>query len=151
MERNLRKAYTEVSKVLSYMDPRYVEMIPQKFKTLLENEKILDYTPYIDLNLPLAKQNFQRETFIILAILNLNYWCESKERKKILIAIYAENDKKREKAIKEKYNPDNLFKSKKNINNQIVKKSQEEISLIKYKEKNFILKLIDKIKNILNK
>lgn len=45
MERNLRKAYTEVSKVLSYMDPRYVEMIPQKFKTLLENEKILDYTP----------------------------------------------------------------------------------------------------------
>ena len=101
--------------------------------------------------MPLAKQNFQRETFIILAILNLNYWCESKERKKILIAIYAENDKKREKAIKEKYNPDNLFKSKKNINNEIVKKSQEETSLIKYKEKNFILKLIDKIKNILNK
>lgn len=151
MERNLRKTYTEVSKVLSYMDTRYVEMIPQKFKTLLENEKILDYTPYIDLNLPLAKQNFQRETFIILAILNLNYWCENKERKKNLIAIYAENDKKREKAIQEKYNPDNLFKSKKNINNEIVKKSQEETSLIKYKEKNFILKLIDKIKNILNK
>ena len=35
MERNLRKAYTEVSKVLSYMDPRYVEMIPQKIQNFI--------------------------------------------------------------------------------------------------------------------
>ena len=49
-------------------------------------------------------------------MLNLNYWCEDEEERQKLIAIYAENDKKREAGLREKYNPDNIFKKKEKIN-----------------------------------
>lgn len=45
-------------------------------------------------------------------MLNLNYWCEDEKEKQDLIAIYSENDRKKEEELREKYNPDKLFKKK---------------------------------------
>lgn len=112
MENDLLKAYAEVDEILSLMDNKYIEKIPVKMRKMFENERQKDYNPEIKVNIPLDKQNLQRKTFAILAMLNLNYWCEDEDERKKLIQIYAENDKIREEELRKKYNPDNIFKKK---------------------------------------
>ena len=45
-------------------------------------------------------------------MLKLKYWCKTEEEKEVLLNILNENEKKQQKEISEKYNPDNLFKNK---------------------------------------
>ena len=61
--------------------------------------------------------------------------------------MYADNDKKIEKEVRERYNPDNLFKKKEQIskdseNNELEQKNKQ---LIEYKELNIIQKILQKI------
>ena len=141
MENELLKAYAEVDVILSYMKNTYVEKIPKKMRELFKNEKLQGYEPNINPKIPLDEQNLQGKTYSILAMLNLNYWCKDENEKKELIAIYAENDKKREAELREKYNPDNLFKKKKLQEENVA----ENTSLIEYKEDNLFKKIIHKI------
>lgn len=149
MENSLNLAYAEVSKILSYMDEKEIEKIPLNLRNKIENEKIKDYEPVINPKIPLAQQNLQRNTLIILAILNLNYWCESEEEKKELVRIYTEQDKKIEEELREKYNPDNIFKKKiqkeELVKEELVK--EESVALVKYKNENIFSKIITKITN----
>ena len=149
MEDNLSKAYSEVLEILSYMEQKYVDKIPQKLLDLFNKEKNKDYIPNINPNISLAKQGLQRKTLALLAMLNLNYWCENEEEKQQMLKMYSENDKKREE-IREKYNPDNLFKKKE----QVIKDNdvkQEDMQLIEYKEKNIFKKIIDRIMKFFKK
>ena len=58
--------------------------------------------------------------------------------------------KKIEAEMRERYNPDNLFKKKEKVeqNNDI---KQERTELIEYKEKNIFRKILDRIKNFFRK
>ena len=144
MENELLKAYAEVDMILSFMDSKYIEKIPNKMRELFKNEKKQDYFPDIKPHIPLDEQNLQRKTFVILAMLNLNYWCENEEEKQKLIKIYAENDIKREEELREKYNPDNIFKNRQ-------KTEQTEttsIALIEYQEENFLKRIIKKVMSL---
>ena len=88
-------------------------------------------------------------------MLNLNYWCKDEKEKEEMLKIYSENDKKIEAEMRERYNPDNLFKKKeKEEQNNEVK--QENTELIEYKEQNIFKKILNKImkffkQNIKNK
>lgn len=44
-----------------------------------------DYKPEIDTDTPLIDQNLKRETIVLLAILNLNYWCDTPEEKQEIL------------------------------------------------------------------
>ncbi len=146
MENELLKAYAEVDVILSYMKNTYVEKIPKKMRELFKNEKLQGYEPNINPKIPLDEQNLQRKTYAILAMLNLNYWCKDENEKKELIAIYAENDKKREAELREKYNPDNLFKKKELQEENVEQKNVEEnTALIEYRESNLLKRIINKI------
>ena len=147
MENNLLKAYAEVDKILSFMEVKYVEKVPQKMREMFKNEKLQGCEPKIDKDLPLDQQNLQRKTLAILTLLNLNYWCENQEEKQELIKAYSENDRKREKEIREKYNPDNIFKKNNDVK-KIEKVTEDVTSLIEYKEESFIKKLLNKIKRL---
>ena len=58
----------------------------------------------------------------------------------------------KEQEAREKYNPDNLFKNSKvktqNFENTTI---TEETAIVEYKEKNFIQKIFDKIRNLFKK
>lgn len=146
MENNIYKAYAEVDKILSFMDTAYVEKIPKKMRDLFRNEKLQDYEPNINPKISLDEQNLQKKTYAILAMLNLNYWCKDEEEKKELIKLYAENDRKREEELREKYNPDNIFKNKQT--ESISNTEESNTSLIEYKESNFFKKIISKIMSL---
>ena len=151
MKNDLYKAYAEVDEILSFMEDVYIDKIPKKLRELFKNERLEDYKPNINPKIPLDEQKLQKKTFSILAMLNLNYWCEDEKEKKDLIAIYAENDRKKEEELREKYNPDNLFKKKET--EQKIEEPQKNIAentvLVEYKEEKFFKKLIKKIMNFL--
>ena len=146
MENSIAKAYAEVDKILSFMEQKYVDKIPSKLIELFKNEKSQDYDPDIQPNVPLTAQKLQNKTLALLAMLHLNYWCESESKKHELLKLYANNDKKVEETLREK---NNLFK------NIEMTKPQQEIEqstvLIEYKESNFFKKILNKIMNFLRR
>ena len=143
MENN-KIAYAEVYEILDLMEKKYINKIPEKLIEMFREERNSKYRPIIDVKKPLYKQNLQKETLVILAVLNLNYWCESEEEKQELIKAYSENEKKNEAEIREKYNPDNIFNN--NTLNEEKTENQKETQMIEYKD-GFFKKLWNKLKS----
>lgn len=141
-------AYAEVDEILNLLEDEYANKIPEKVRNFFKEEKMQDYQPEINVEIPLTEQNLKRETMVILAILNLNYWCESEEEKEKFRKELAKNEKE-QKELEEKYNPDNLFNKKQNKANE--EPMQESTELIVYKETNFVIKLLNKIKQLFKK
>lgn len=131
-------AYSEVYAILNLMNAEYIDKIPNRLKSIIEDEMDREYKPEIKYNIPLEEQNLNKKTFTILAMLNLNYWCKTQEHKDELIKLYAENNKIKEKEIREKYNPDNLFENKVSK----VETVENSVAMVEYKES-----ILTKIKN----
>lgn len=141
---NSSLAYSEVCTILNMLEDEYKERVPKNVMDFFEEERDKEYNPIIDVNIPLEKQNLKRKTLVLLAILNLNYWCDSKEKQEILDS-FAKNEeltRLKEKELTENYNINNLFNKIENTENKT------EVSLIEYKEQNFIQKIISKIKSL---
>ena len=135
-------AYAEVDAILNVLEDEYVNKVPEKVRKFFADEKIKDYEPVIDVNVPLTEQNLKRETMVLLAILNLNYWCESENEKQEFLNELAQNENEK-KELEEKYNPDNIFKKKQPLKNE--ENIQENMKMIEYKEKTLIRKILDRI------
>ena len=147
---DIKMAYCEVDIILGQMEEEYVNKVPSELRKLFKEQKRMDYSPEIKADVPLADQNLMRKTIAILAMLNLNYWCEDEKEKQDLIQMYSENDRKREEELREKYNPDNLFK-KKDIEVEEVTENTESKELIEYKKENFFKMILRKIFSIFKK
>ena len=135
-------AYAEIDEILNLLEDKYREKVPEKVRTFFKEEKMPDYTPNIDVNIPLIEQNLKRETVVLLAILNINYWCENEEEKQFFLNELAKNEEEKKK-LEEKYNPNNLFKKQ---NNSIANiQTTENVQMIEYKPKNIFYKILNKI------
>lgn len=138
-------AYSEVCTILNMLEDEYKERVPKNVMDFFEEERDKEYNPIIDVNIPLEKQNLKRKTLVLLAILNLNYWCDSEEEKQEILDSFAKNEelkRLKEKELTENYNINNLFNKIENTENKT------EVSLIEYKKQNFIQKIISKIKSL---
>ena len=136
---NSSLAYSEVYAILNMIEDEYKERVPKNVMDFFEEERDKEYNPIIDVNIPLEKQNLKRKTLVLLAILNLNYWCDSEEEKQEILDSFAKNEELKrikEKELTENYNINNLFKKIENNENKT------EVSLIEYK------KIILKIKSL---
>ena len=142
---NSSLAYSEVCTILNMLEDEYKERVPKNVMDFFEEEREKEYNPIIDVNIPLEKQNLKRKTLVLLAILNLNYWCDSEEEKQEILDSFAKNEelkRLKEKELTENYNINNLFNKIENTENKT------EVSLIEYKKQNFIQKIISKIKSL---
>lgn len=142
---NSSLAYSEVCTILNMLEDEYKERVPKNVMDFFEEERDKEYNPIIDVNILLEKQNLKRKTLVLLAILNLNYWCDSEEEKQEILDSFAKNEelkRLKEKELTENYNINNLFNKIENTENKT------EVSLIEYKEQNFIQKIISKIKSL---
>lgn len=142
---NSSLAYSEVCTILNMLEDEYKERVPKNVMDFFEEERDKEYNPIIDVNIPLEKQNLKRKTLVLLAILNLNYWCDSEEEKQEILDSFAKNEelkRLKEKELTENYNINNLFNKIENTENKT------EVSLIEYKKQNFIQKIISKIKSL---
>lgn len=142
---NSSLAYSEVCTILNMLEDEYKERVPKNVINFFEEERDKEYNPIINVNIPLEKQNLRRKTIVLLAILNLNYWCDSEEEKQEILDSFSKNEelkRLKEKELTENYNINNLFNKIENTENKT------EVSLIEYKEQNFIQKIISKIKSL---
>ncbi len=138
-----KEAYVEVVEILKHMNRKYVDKLPKKLIEFFKDNSSPEYKFILDV--PLQEKKLKKETVNLLAMLNLNYWCEDEDHKKNLLTKYHQNEIKLKEELLEKYNYDNLFKAKK-VPMQINQNSEEEcISLIQYKE-SFFRRIINIIK-----
>lgn len=137
-------AYSEVYAILKMMDPLYLDKIPNRLQQIIIEEMDKDYQPKIVSNIPLKSQKLHAKTYTILAMLNLNYWCQSQEHKEELLKIYSNNERIKDEKIRELYNPDNIFKNK---THNTANNTNETMALVEYKESVF-KRLINKIKEL---
>ena len=145
MKEEYREAFSEVEQILKLMPTNLSNRIPMKFKNIISLEKSKTYIPQI--SEPFEECELKEETKIILAVIYRDFLCSKEERENLL-----ERDKNKllefEKELREKYNPDNLFKNKNTSSESIQDNISTETAMVEYKEKNFLQKLFDKIKNL---
>lgn len=145
---NTRQAYSEIDEFLELLNEAKRNEIPQRLRKFFKEEKDREYIKNINPNNPIKDQNFKEETLAIIAFLNLRYWCKDEEEKDRLKAIYAQNERNYKNMLYEKYNPNDIFKEKKEIVPKNNIRSDENVQIIQYKESVFrrtisrILKII---------
>lgn len=144
-----RQAYTEIDNFIELLDDYNKNKVPKKLREFFKEEKDNNYTKVIDVNIPIKEQNLKEETLALIALLNLQYWCEDEEEKKRLKTIYAKNQKEYEDRLYEKYNPNDIFKKKEKIVTENIIKQEENMQMIEYKEPVF-KRIINKILNFLH-
>lgn len=141
---NTRQAYSEIDEFLGLLNDEQRNKIPQKLREFFREEKDENYIKGINPKEPIKNQNLKEETLGIIALLNLQYWCEDENEKQRLKEVYAKNEKVYQEMLQVAFNPDDIFKKKTQpIENEQVKNTQ----MVVYKE-TFIKKIIGKIKKI---
>lgn len=141
MEKESQLAYAEVDAILNMLETEAVEKIPLKVREFFKNEKDKKYIPKFSENFfDIDNIELMRETICLLTILNINYWCETEEEKQLILNKLEDNDRIKEEELRERYNPDNIFKNK--VNENI---NSESVALIEYKERSIIKRVFDKI------
>ena len=142
-------AYNEVLCILNQMSEDDVDKIPKEVIERLRQNVSDEYIAKYDSSKSLYEQGYQNETLAILAMLNLNYWCNNDEEKARLISKYKQNEIKLENEKRIKYNSDNIFKNKKLEKEELTFKKENISQLpIEIKKGNIIIKFFRFIKNI---
>lgn len=139
-------AYKEVIEVLKHTKKEDVCKIPS-YKILLYAKYMNNnYKFKIDETKNIEEQNLSQEAKAILANLYRDYWASTYQKQRI-------KEKEQydiEKILKDKYNPDNLFK---NTNRGIQKETQqsEETRMTIFQEEKWYQKIFNLIKNIFHR
>lgn len=141
-------ATTEILSILEYLPQSEVNKIPNRFKKFLKENSISDYNPNFDFSLGLDKIELKPKTKLLLAMIYKNYICSEEERLEYNKILY-QNEEDYKKYLREKYNPDGIFK-KTEVESIDVEstKDNSNTALIEYKEtffiklKNFIFRVL---------
>ena len=139
-----KQSLTELNAIIHYMNIEYLKKIPQKFIDFINKNMDVNYKPNISQNIPINEQNIKQDTKVLLSLLYRNYWCDS-EVKNELLNEDAIQKEQYEQELREKYNPDNIFKNK----TQHIEETKEEVknvSLVEYKETSWFYNFFENIK-----
>lgn len=146
MEQEYRRAFSEIDEIFKLMPVSFLDKIPVKFKEMIHNEKEEEYQPKIEE--PLENYELKEETIIILSLIYRDFLC-SQEEKERLILRDAELIKEIDRQLREKYNPDNIFKNKNK--QEETETTQENNSLLVIEEDRWYKKIFNLIKKFLKK
>lgn len=138
----------QINEILKYVTPNLKARIPKKVISYIQNNKSKDFNWKIDKALPLEKQELLPTTKELITVLYKDYMCDDIAKAK-LDKVLNENQIKYENEVREKYNPDNIFKQR-NKSNEKIQKSIENNQIVSYKE-SFLSKIINKLKSFFHK
>ena len=129
---NTRQAYSEVDEFLNIISRENRNKVPQYLIQFFKNEKDQNYNKGINPNIPIKNQDLKAETLAIIAWLNLEYWCQDENEKKRLREVYDRNEERFCKIVQTTFNPDEVFKQREQIkeNIPVVKKQEPKIKRI---------------------
>lgn len=142
---NTRQAYSEINEFLGLLNDEQRNKVPQKLRDLFLKERDDTYIKNINPRIPIKDQNLKEETLALIALLNLQYWCEDEAEKQRLRNVYSKNEEVYQEMLREKFNPNDIFK-KKNIGKE-EKKEVQNLQMVEYKKPLF-KKLLTKLLQI---
>ena len=145
MEQNLSKAFTEVYEILKVTPIELTSKIPSKFRKIIEENRDKEYK--FQLEEPFNEKDLKEETIVILGLIYRDFLADPEEKEELQLKD-TEKIKKVEEEMKQKYDMENVFNSRKA--KQRKENSQEEMGLVVYKE-GFIKKIFNLIKGIFKK
>ncbi len=145
---NYACAYKEVIEVLKYTKREDVNKIPKYRILLWKTNMKKDYDFKIDTSKTLEEQNLSKEAKAIIANIFKKYWATDYQKERIE-AKEKYDIEQMEKEKYEKYNPNDIFKNKKQ--NILAEDSNtNNVTMVEYKESIF-KKIINKIKEIFHR
>ena len=145
MKQEYKEAFTEVNEIIKMMPDELVNKIPSKFREMLEDERDKEYNPNIQE--PLEKCKLKNETIIILGLIYRDFLSSPDEKRRLQekdARELQEVQKAIEDEIRQKYNPNDLFKKHNTTDNQLI----EECKSITIIEEKWYKKLYKLIKSI---
>lgn len=146
------EAFAEVNEIIKLMPLELVKKIPSKFREMIVEEKDNNYIP--DIEEPIEKCKLKNETIIILGLIYRDFLCSPDERKKLQekdARKLQEVQKAVEEEIRERYNPDDIFKKKNQNNIEESNNKEENTSMIVIQEEKWYQKIFNLIKGLFRK
>lgn len=141
------EAITETLDILKHTRKEDVMKISPKFMEYLNNNASRTYKPDLDHSKKIKDMQLKRKTKAILAIIYKNFWCNDDERKEFNSTLKY-NEIRYQAALREKYDPNNLFKKKELEVEQ--KTVETPLAMVAYKESIF-KRILNKINRIFGK
>ena len=142
MEDNYPKAYKEVIEILNYVPKESIDKIPQTmldtFKTKMDKE--YDFT--VDVNKSFEEQDILEETKAIFANIFRDYWATPYQKERIEAKEKYDRQKLEEEKMK-KYNTEDIFKKKQQINESKTVENYNENLPMEVKKDSFYIKIIN--------
>ena len=140
------EAAVEVLDILDNTNKEDVNKIPSTFIKFLVDNASEDYVVNLDHTKPISELNIMEKTKEILGTIYINWWCDENERQEYMEQIQ-EQERRREEELREKYNPDNMFKNRQS--NEVSKEIQN--LPVEKKNENIFNIVINKIKKFFGK
>lgn len=147
LKQEYMEAFTEVNEIIKLMPEELVSKISNKFRDMIREERDKQYLP--DIKEPLEKCKLKNETIIILGLIYRDFLCNPEEKKRLQekdarelkeVQMQIENE------MREKYNPDDLFKKKTEKRDESI--STEETSMMAVQEERWYKKIFNMIKGL---
>ena len=152
MKPEYMEAFSEIYEIFKLMPQELLNKIPNKFYEMIEEERDKGYIPNI--HEPLENQKLRDETIIILGLIYRDFLCPLEERKKLQAKDARELQELQEQIeneLREKYNPDDIFKNRnKKVENEFVEQNKEN-SLVVIQEDKWYKRIFNLIKKFFNK
>lgn len=123
MDIKTKETYSEVYSVLELLGEDYISKLPSKMYNMIEEERLKEYNP--SYSMPLKNESIKKEALAIIAVLHLNYWCETEEEKSRLNNLFENNYTKYQDELRNIY-----------IVNNNEKETEKETETEKYIENN---------------
>ena len=142
MDEIYKQAFSEIDEIFKLMPSNLLNQIPEKFKEIIKEEKSINYKP--EIKEPLENYQLKEETIIILALIYRDFLCDEDEREE-LKARDAQRLKEAEEQIRQKYNPDEIFKAKLKIDS-ITENELEKKELMVIPEEKWYQRILNIIK-----
>lgn len=144
-------AITETLHYLKGINQEDINKIPNKFMIFLKENALNSYSCKFDYNKPLKELNLTNETKGLIAMICLNYWCETEEQKIKFRNHLNVNEQAYQEELKRKYNVDDIFKKRDISNNEDITSESINKLPVEVKTENIFKRLLNRLKKLFNK
>ena len=145
-------AISETLHYLKGINQDDINKIPNKFMSFLKENASNSYSCNFDYTKPLRELNLTKEAKGLIAMICLNYWCETEEQKIKFRNHLNKNKQSYQEKLQKKYNIDDIFKKKEISNNdEIASESIINKLPVEVKNENIFKKLLNCLKKIFTK
>ena len=112
MEEKKKRMYSEVYSIINTLGESYKNKLPPRLIKLMEEGRNPEYNPKYDLEINLREQDVSREAIAFIAVLHLNFWCDSEGERVAMAKLLKYNERKYQEELSRKYSARNQFERK---------------------------------------